>query len=211
MSVLLLPQDLCTLHKLFHVFSVHSSISLPASSESSHTHFLQCTCALACVHTHTHTHTILKQNFHTWGNTGLLVQYYGFWKHPCFLSQLIFFTPYLIKSVPSSTSMIYPGWGMVLAHKGDWHAKRLAGFKVLTVDSWVTYACVLYFCRLGLVHSANQVGVIPFPVLSSQKGHRNCKGLWSWNWSCTPLPWDKNSLTTFSLQKGKTQFLSPGW
>ena len=164
-------------------------------------HVCVCVCVGACAHTHTHTDTILKWNLHTWGNIGLVVQYYGFWKHPCFLSQLIFFTRYLIKSVPSSTSMIYPGGWMVLAYKGDWRAMSLAGFKVLTGDSWVTYACVLYFCHLGLVHSANQVGVIPFPVLSFQKRHRNSRGLWTWNWSCMPFPWDKNSLTTFSLQK----------
>ena len=36
-SMLLLPHGLCTLHKFFHVFCVHSSISSPARSDSSHT------------------------------------------------------------------------------------------------------------------------------------------------------------------------------
>ena len=51
MTVLLLPQDLCTLHKLFHVFSVSSSIPQPGQIREL-THFLPVHMG---VHAHTHT------------------------------------------------------------------------------------------------------------------------------------------------------------
>ena len=66
MSVLLLPQDLCTLHKLFHVFSVSSSIPQPGQIREL-THFLP-------VHSGVHAHTRTQQfwkNLHIWGNIDL--------------------------------------------------------------------------------------------------------------------------------------------
>ena len=63
-SMFLLPQDLCTLHKLFHVFSVHSSIPQPNQFREFTHSFLQAhMCACACVHTHTHTHTHRHKEF----------------------------------------------------------------------------------------------------------------------------------------------------
>ena len=132
---------------------------------------------------------------------GLLVQYMDFGKQPSFVPQL-----FVSLCSWSSQCLLLLLWYIL---EGEWDLltrvidmQRLAWLKVLTMDSGMTYTYVLYSCRLGLAHSANQVGVIPFPVLSFQKRHRNSKGLWAWNWSCTPCSWDKNSLTTFSLQKG---------